>query len=73
VGSNKDNLLTSMIFGHYHLPVDFRVWFGDYPVLSYIPHCSLLGDKGVIIVAGSTPKATREAAVVLMQYIAGLY
>ncbi|WP_277346694.1 S-layer protein [Thermococcus sp. Bubb.Bath] len=72
VGSNKDNLLTSMIFGHYHLPVDFRVWFGDYPVLGYIPHCSLLGDKGVIIVAGSTPKATREAAVILMQYIAGL-
>jgi len=72
VGSNKANILTSMIFGHYHLPVDFRVWFGEYPVLGYIPHCDLLNGRGVIIVAGSTPKATREAATILMQYIAGL-
>jgi len=72
VGSNRANLLTSMIFGHYHLPVDFRVWFGEYPVLGYIPHCDLLKGRGVIIVAGSTPKATRKAATILMQYIAGL-
>ncbi len=72
VGSNKANILTSMIFGHYHLPVDFRVWFGEYPVLGYIPHCDLLNGRGVIIVAGATPEATREAATILMQYIAGL-
>lgn len=72
VGSNRANLLTSMIFGRYHLPTDFRVWFGEYPVLGYIPKCDLLGGKGVIIVAGSTPEATRKAATILMQYIAGL-
>ncbi|WP_232473530.1 S-layer protein [Thermococcus profundus] len=72
VGSNRANLLTSMIFGRYHLPTDFRVWFGEYPVLGYIPKCDLLGGKGVIIVAGATPEATRKAATILMQYIAGL-
>jgi len=72
VGSNRANILTSMIFGHYHLPVDFRVWFGEYPVLGYIPHCDLLNGRGVIIVAGATPEATRKAATILMQYIAGL-
>ncbi len=72
VGSSEDNILTAMIFGHYHLPADFRVWFGNYPVLGYIPKCSLLKGRGVIVVAGSSPEVTRKAAVILMRYIAGL-
>lgn len=72
VGSNRDNIVTSMIFGYYHLPVDLRVWFGEYPIVGYLSSCDLLKGKGVIVVAGATPEATRKAAVVLMQYIASL-
>ncbi|NPA47325.1 MAG: S-layer protein [Thermococci archaeon] len=73
VGTPWDNALIKAVFSKYNLPTDkndFSSMFGNTPVLGYIPHCSLLGGRGVIIVTGSSPKVVNRAAQDLMGYIA---
>ncbi len=73
VGTPWDNALIKAIFEKYHLPTNesnFKATFGSSPVLGYIPHCSLLGGRGVIVVTGASPAIVNEAAQKLMGYIA---
>jgi len=73
VGTPWDNALIRAIFSKYNLPTseaEFNSTFGNTPVLGYIPHCSLLGGRGVIVVTGSSPEVVNKAAQDLMGYIA---
>ncbi len=73
VGTPWDNAMIKAIFSKYSLPTseeDFSSMFGNNPVLGYLPHCSLLGGRGVIIVTGASPSIVNKAAQVLMGYIA---